>query len=218
MAVAGNRTRFLANGRAQLRRGAWCGLLAAMQLLPACSPGRRTTDTSIATPAHAATQGPAEPEAPPPPLTRDGADGEIDALLHDLRVQNERVDRELARKEQLSLARKEEAKAAADPDAAPAPAPKTGAATRPKKKAAPAAAARPADPGDESERASSSDWVGSPCDTACRAFASMERSARRICALSGEGEARCESARAMVKASRERIQASGCWCRSFGPR
>lgn len=219
MAVAGNRTRISANDARTPRRWAGFGLLVNLALSTGCGGG--TLDSMAATPANAATRAPAEPEAlppttPPPPA---GGDSEIDALLHDLRVQKDRVDRELARKEQLTVARADEAENAAPQEEAPAPAPKASAPAKPsKKKDAPAATgAPPAGPRD-ADREASSDWVGSPCDTACRALASMERSTERICALAGETDTRCTSARSMVKASRDRVQASGCWCRSFGPR
>lgn len=213
MAGVRNPIRILLHGASLVRLGVGFGLLASVTQLSGCASRPRPADASIVTPANAATQA-AIPETPPP-RTPDSAHDEIDALLHDLRVQKERVDRELARKEQLAVARAEEAEAA-EPDAAPAPAPKAGHPARSKKKDAPGAPS--ARPREEAERESSSDWVGGPCDTACRALASMERSAERICALAGEGDARCENARAMVKTSRERIQASGCWCRSFGQR
>lgn len=217
MAVAGTRTRILVKSAAHLRRAAGFGLLATMALLSGCSPGSRAARAPFVPPASAATpETPSDASAAPRPPA-DG-DSEIDALLHDLRVQKERVDRELARKEQLAVARAEEAETAAEPDAAPSRAPKPRASAPSKKKDAPAAGAPPAAPTDDADGEPGSDWVGSPCDTACRALASMERSAERICALAGEGEARCESARAMVKASRERVQTSGCWCRSFAPR
>lgn len=217
MAVAGNRTRISANDACTTRRWAWFGLLVSLAVVTGCGGG--TLDAMGATPANAATHTPAEPEAPPPaPSAPADGDSEIDALLHDLRVQKDRVDRELARKQQLAVARAEEAEnAAPQEEAAPAATPKTSPAAKPsKKKDAPAAATPAAGPRDADQ--ASSDWVGSPCDTACRALASMERSTERICALAGETDTRCASARSMVKASRERVQASGCWCRSFGPR
>jgi hypothetical protein len=218
MAVAGNRTRISANDARTPRRWAGFGLLVSLAVVTGCGGG--TLDSMAATPANAATHTPAEPEAPPPaPRAPADGDSEIDALLHDLRVQKDRVDRELARKQQLAVARAEEAEGAApQEEAAPAPTPKTSATAKPsKKKDAPAATGAPPGPRD-ADREASSDWVGSPCDTACRALASMERSTERICALAGETDTRCASARSMVKASRERVQASGCWCRSFGPR
>lgn len=220
MAVAGKRTRISANDACTARRWAGFGLLASVMLSTGCGGG--TLDSMGASPANAATRAPAEPPAPPAAPAPPPSDGEseIDALLHDLRVQKDRVDRELSRKEQLAVARAEEAESAAPrEEVAPAPAPKTSAKPSKKKDAPAAATAAPAPAGPrDADHETSSDWVGSPCDTACRALASMERSTERICALAGETDTRCESARAMVKASRERVQSSGCWCRSFGPR
>ncbi|MCA9631846.1 MAG: hypothetical protein KC766_29535 [Myxococcales bacterium] len=53
---------------------------------------------------------------------------------------------------------------------------------------------------------------GSPCDLACRALHSMERSAERICALAGESSARCIKAKRMVQRASERVREAGCQC------
>jgi len=47
----------------------------------------------------------------------------------------------------------------------------------------------------------------SPCTTACRALASMERAAEHLCDLSGSDDTRCDSARARVKSATERVYA-----------
>jgi hypothetical protein len=206
------------------RRLACLGLLSGLALLAGCGATPQTT--FAVPPANAATQ--TQGSAPAPveaSATPSGGGGEIDALLHDLRIAKERVDRELARKEQLAVAREQELDRAAA-DAAPSSPPATGGSgsrARPERKSAPGPAPAPEKKREQAhdERAeaeSSSDSVGSPCDTACRALASMERSAARICSLTSMGDARCVSAREMVAASRERVESSGCWCRSFGPR
>ncbi len=220
MAVAEHRTRASAHDACRTRRRAGFGLLASLLLATGCG---QSTPVPVAPDDTTTTEAPAEVEAPATPPHPDGGQSELDALWHDLRVQKERVDRELARKEQLAVARAEEAERDAPAaDAAPPPAPKPRATAQPSKKKAASSARAPSEPAAAAprdvDRETSSDWVGSPCDTACRALASMERSAERICVLAGETNARCESARSLVKESRERVQASGCWCRSFGPR
>ncbi|HZF56146.1 MAG TPA: hypothetical protein VE093_46345 [Polyangiaceae bacterium] len=51
-----------------------------------------------------------------------------------------------------------------------------------------------------------------PCVTACRALASMSRSAEHVCGLAGEGDGRCESARSRVQRATDRVRAQcpGC--------
>jgi hypothetical protein len=57
------------------------------------------------------------------------------------------------------------------------------------------------------EETQASQISASPCATACRALASMVRSADHLCGLAGEGDARCEGARTRVKNATERVQA-----------
>jgi hypothetical protein len=47
-----------------------------------------------------------------------------------------------------------------------------------------------------------------PCVTACSALSSMERATRHLCDLTGEGDARCDSARSRVSGATERVTAS----------
>src|SRR5262249_2299070 len=47
---------------------------------------------------------------------------------------------------------------------------------------------------------------GNPCETACRALASMTRSAEHVCEMAGDGDARCHDARARVKGAGERVR------------
>ncbi len=54
----------------------------------------------------------------------------------------------------------------------------------------------------------------SPCTTACRALASMERAAEHLCDLSGSDNARCDSARSRVKNATERVYAQCPSCAS----
>ena len=55
---------------------------------------------------------------------------------------------------------------------------------------------------------------GDPCATACSALASMERSTMHLCSLAGEGDQRCEDARARVKSATGRVRASCPVCTS----
>lgn len=65
----------------------------------------------------------------------------------------------------------------------------------------------------KASRAGSDDLVGGdPCAMACSALESMERAARHLCNLTGEGDARCDSARARVAGATERVRASCSGC------
>ena len=52
----------------------------------------------------------------------------------------------------------------------------------------------------------------SACDEACDAFRSMERSARQICQLTGDGAPRCARARDRIAVARKQLSAAGCGC------
>jgi hypothetical protein len=47
-----------------------------------------------------------------------------------------------------------------------------------------------------------------PCVTACSALSSMERAARHLCDLTGDGDERCDNARSRVSGATERVTAS----------
>jgi hypothetical protein len=53
---------------------------------------------------------------------------------------------------------------------------------------------------------------GDPCAVACRALASMVSSAEHLCHLAGEGDGRCDDARARVRGASARVKSScpGC--------
>lgn len=55
--------------------------------------------------------------------------------------------------------------------------------------------------------------AASPCTNACRALASMARSADHVCGLAGEGDTRCESARSRVERATDRVRAQCPGCR-----
>ena len=48
------------------------------------------------------------------------------------------------------------------------------------------------------------------CQTACRAFASLERAADSVCRLAGNGDARCARAKEIVTAAVPRVASCGC--------
>jgi hypothetical protein len=50
--------------------------------------------------------------------------------------------------------------------------------------------------------------VADPCATACSALESMERAAKHLCDLTGDGDARCDNARSRVSGATARVSAS----------
>lgn len=50
------------------------------------------------------------------------------------------------------------------------------------------------------------DVAAGDCRNACRALASMDRAAGRICALEGRGEQRCDGAKDTLRSSRDRVK------------
>jgi hypothetical protein len=52
----------------------------------------------------------------------------------------------------------------------------------------------------------------SPCEVACRALGSMQRSAERICELTATTDARCTGARDRVTRAQARVERAGCGC------
>ena len=87
--------------------------------------------------------------------------------------------------------------------------------------AQPEAPEAPPPPQPATEETSNLDYSGSerqesPCETACKALASMQRSAERICEIVGEADSRCTRARERVAESTERVKNGGCACASAG--
>ncbi|MEZ4223614.1 MAG: hypothetical protein R3B13_21880 [Polyangiaceae bacterium] len=81
--------------------------------------------------------------------------------------------------------------------------------------------APPPTPAPKTEEAAGSAGLGASqqnaipsCDTACKALSSMERSADRICEITGEADERCTRARGRVGSASERVKSSGCTCAS----
>jgi hypothetical protein len=191
-----------------------CGLGGAVLLAHCGGSALKSADTApeaeLSAQAQAAPPPPPAAEQPesfaePPPDTT-----ELDALMHDLAVAKERLDRELSLREEQRVALDREEKSAGDrPAAAPGALPPSPA----RKPAAPAKSKQAESERREERAADARGWVGSTCDTACRALSSMRRSSARICELSGATDARCEKAQALVKDSAARVEASGCACR-----
>jgi len=50
----------------------------------------------------------------------------------------------------------------------------------------------------------------SPCASACRAFASLDRAAGAVCRLAGESDARCLRAKKSVKENAQRVASCSC--------
>lgn len=191
------------------------GLSFAGALLPGCAGTRHPAAESPAvSPAPALS---AEPALPPTlNLT------ELESLEHDLQQSEERLDAELARKNQLANA------SPPPPPEAPVDAsraePKksadsvgSGAAVGTTSRGAAGAPARgPRAPTPESSPPPAGPAVeagdrGSPCDLGCRALASMQRAQARICEIAGPGP-RCQAAIERVEAAAERVRAAGCEC------
>jgi hypothetical protein len=119
---------------------------------------------------------------------------ELDALEHDLAIAEQRLNAQVDRK---LAARGDGAAlggAGEDGDELPEQAPKKQ------------REATSAPPWRDAEHAT-------PCDLACRALASMKRSAESICSISGEADARCVQARTRITSAEERIRRAGCACR-----
>ena len=93
------------------------------------------------------------------------------------------------------------------------PAPVSEAAAKP---AAKAAAPRPdaektdADKKPRDRSQTDADEAPTPCQTACRALASMQRAAESVCRLAGESDARCDGAKKRVESARARVSHCGC--------
>jgi hypothetical protein len=81
-----------------------------------------------------------------------------------------------------------------------------------KSKAGPAAQAparRSADEG-KAESSAGANADASRCETACRAFSSLERAAGAVCRLAGDGTDRCTRARQLVASNQKRVSHCGC--------
>lgn len=96
------------------------------------------------------------------------------------------------------------------PSEAPTPAPAAD---------APVAQSAPPEPEAKKAEAAEEEDQGSParrdpCDTACRALASMRRAAEHLCGLAGEQDGRCSAARDRVRGADERVRTACPRCAS----
>jgi hypothetical protein len=80
----------------------------------------------------------------------------------------------------------------------------------PKKSAAPRAAAPPAGGVRTEEAEEKAKDDRSRCDTACRAFASLERAADAVCRLAGDAKDRCARAKKLVDENGGRVASCSC--------
>lgn len=149
---------------------------------------------------------PAAPESQAAPRL-----GDLDALEHDLGVAEQRLEVELRRKQSaVAMDRHNRAEDEADEggeDEKPKDAlERAGGKPTEQPSREPTQPSRAAPEWDKAE-------LATPCDKACRALASMKRSAERICELAGSTDARCTSAQSRVARAKERVERSGCACR-----
>ncbi|WP_044986082.1 hypothetical protein [Sorangium cellulosum] len=84
------------------------------------------------------------------------------------------------------------------PAAAPAEAPGS---------AAPSTRATTTAGGHPAKKAEAAPVSAAPCETACRALASMSRAAQHLCGLAGDADARCDAARTRVRSATDRVEA-----------
>ncbi|WP_437321411.1 hypothetical protein [Sorangium sp. So ce385] len=162
-----------------------------------------------ASPAHA-------PAAPEPASTVASAaprqEGSIETA-EDALAALERAEGELDQALGVPAAHEEDRAAA---QAAPAGAPPPAAAPSPPRAAsAEAAGSAPAPStrstttagGHPAKKAEAAPMSAAPCETACRALASMSRAAQHLCGLAGDADARCDAARTRVKSATDRVEA-----------
>ncbi len=144
-----------------------------------------------------------KPEPPPPPSPTEPASSDahvpltdLDALVHDFELSSRRLDEQLT----LRASYRDRPPPPGIPPIRPVgPDPKT-----------PPGPDRPPDAIPLGKRQVAP--RGSPCDLACRALASMRRSAAGICRLTSDHDERCTSARRRVRQAAQRVQRAGCEC------
>lgn len=78
--------------------------------------------------------------------------------------------------------------------------------------APPPKASRAEQPGSVGGATAQSESSAPSCNTICKALASMERSADRICELTSAEDTRCTRARERVDSATKRVELSGCGC------
>jgi hypothetical protein len=136
------------------------------------------------------------PEAPEPPaLERPERTTDLDALEHDLAIAEQRLNAELEGR----LAAEGDRDADEALESAPQE-PRLSAEQRPREQRESAGSRHEAE-------------LGTACDVACRALASMKRSVASICSLTSDDDARCVRARSRVRSAEKNVRRAGCVCR-----
>jgi hypothetical protein len=193
----------------RLRRGPakTATLLALVLLAPGCARRYMNEPPSPG----------AAPAAPAMEADAVSSTTDIDALERELTENEERLALYLPERHFDSKKGEDAPAAAAQADdegssrpgrARPAPAkPTTERAEAPRRDQAWGAAAPTSAPAEEAESGAPNE-----CELACRAFASMRRSAERICSLTGDADARCTRARSRVDEAAQRIARAQCAC------
>jgi hypothetical protein len=192
-------------------------LYACGGALPSQAPAESPATEAAPEPAPeaAATDEAAAPYASSPGT---GSLTEMDALEHDLLVSEQNLDAQLARKQKIALAERSDQESAGGRFATPPPAaPSKGAhAARSERSERPASRSPASSPAPAAKPEAGPEGhgylVGSPCDIACRALASMRRSAERLCVLAGAEHPRCQQANSRVSAAADRVRQAGCLC------
>ena len=154
--------------------------LAAL-LLAACASGAAKTPAAPS----------ADAAASSAPLSPDAAPNDLEGQIAALGAAEAQLDRVIPRPPAGAVGKdsKKEEQERAAPPSAPMKAGQSGA--------------------QKAYRAGGEDLAGAdPCVTACSALASMARAARHLCDLTGDGDARCDSARERVVGATERVTAS----------
>ncbi len=196
-------------------RGFWAWAVLACCALATSACNTRPSELPGTEPP---SDGEAPTEAPPPPPEQPRSQvSELEALDLDLQQANKHLEEQLRRKQSehyraATEGRSEgEQKTPNKPVAPPKKKPNIaqGGATEKPPSADPAVPERDKD----AEATDRPVGVrGSPCDLACRALKSMERSAQRICAIAGDSSERCQKARRTVARANERVREAGCQC------
>jgi hypothetical protein len=147
---------------------------------------------------------------------------DLDALQYDLELSERRLFAELDRQRAFASSQPvpdSKTKAAEEPPPLP-PAPPPAEPARPGKAQSPRKPTMAGPPPPETrERDPDADEapapraaMGSPCDLACRALASMRRAADGICAITGPSDGRCVAAQERVKVSTAEVERARCVC------
>lgn len=194
----------------------WVGAGLLATLIAACATSSETRNAPASAPASAAAPEPAAPK-PEAPSTAQFDDTDF-ATLEEAEAALERARADLDR---LALLDRTPGVAAEAPAAAPAPPAASragsggpGDTARSDKKAEraraskgkPAAEAEAKEQADEDAPAKTED----PCETGCKAFASLLRAKAAVCRLDTPGGARCTRAEDIARGAQSRVRSCAC--------